>query len=118
MHCFLWLGSAWNQPAASAMAAPLALAEHLGAPIQQLPALEIQGSSGFCHQLWVLQFWCCNEAAPYLDVLRSHFLGIGFPPRFAYLLKIKEQMILDPRSNTEAVSLFNILAPRSALELT
>lgn len=51
VHCFLWLGSPWNQPAASATAASLALAEHLGAPIQQLPALPCTGNSG---ELWVL----------------------------------------------------------------
>lgn len=33
------------------MAAPLALAEHLGAPMQHLPALPYAGNSG---ELWVL----------------------------------------------------------------
>lgn len=50
-HCFLWLGGAWNQEAASAMAASFVLAEHLDAPIQQLPELLCTGNSG---ELWVL----------------------------------------------------------------
>lgn len=52
-----------------------------------------------------------------MGVLRNRFLEMCFPLRLDYWLKIKEQMNLDPRSNTE-VPLFDFLALRSALELT
>lgn len=52
-----------------------------------------------------------------MDVLRSNFLEMGFSLRLDYHFKIREQMNLDPISDTE-VPLFSILALRSAFELT
>lgn len=45
IHCFLWLGNTCSLPAS------LALTEHLGSAIQQLPALPSTGDSG---ELWGL----------------------------------------------------------------
>lgn len=107
LHCWLLLPLPWLSFGGLA-AAPLCW--KFGRAPASASALR------FCHSRAAVNLLL--EASLYLDVLRSTFLGIGFPPRLAYLLKIEEQMILDPRSNTEVVSLFNILAPRSALELT
>lgn len=82
---------AWQQPEpASAVrpAAPLALAQHRAITHRKFGrAPAFASSRGFCPSGAAAK--SLLEASPYLDVLRSHFLGLGFPPRLAYRLKIK-----------------------------